>query len=301
MSKWDRIRVEAGNFHLAVQRIDVPLPVANFLGAVWVRLYGLGGATPVTVNFMGIQIRARVIADGSKVIYDDTVRIGQQRVHYKFGIVPELATAGAAGATDLTLPIIFGRYLHDTSWIVPAKRYKTLTLVLDFAVVLNANTSLYAATGAQLEVDVDLCMDPLNEANVKILKQVLVNSHVNAAAVAVNLVPIPLQGEILRLAVHSYTTATGAAAAIATEARAIINSGERIAWSGVFADIENMNLNPNTYVVNGVHVVDFDESGLGLEGIDMRGLGKFELELTEAAVAGTVITVGEFLMGPLEV
>lgn len=301
MSRWDRVRTEAGNQYLAVNEVNVDLPVANFIGSVWSRLAGLGGATPVTVNLMGIRVRAQVIADGSKIIYDDTMRGGQQRVHYKFGIVPELATAGAAGATDMTLPIIFGRYLHDLDWILPAKLYKTLTLRFTFGVVLNANTDLYAATGAALEVNTDICFDDLNPSTRKILKQTVIESHVNAAAVAVLLIRVPLQGQFLRSAHHMYTTATGAAAAIATDARILINSGERIAWSGIFADTENFNLNPNTYVVNGVHVIDLDPANTGQSGVDMRQLGNFDIELTEAAVAGTVVTVCEFLMNPHEV
>ena len=301
MSRWDRVRTEAGNNYLAVNTIDVNLPVANFIGSVWARLDGLGGATPVTANLMGIRVRAQVIADGSKIIYDDTMRGGQQRVHYKFGVVPELATAGAGGATDMTLPIIFGRYLQDTEWILPAKLYKTLTLRLTFGVVLNANTDLYAATGADLEVNTDVCFDDLNPSTRKILKQTIIESHVNAAAAAVLLVDVPLQGQFLRSAHHMYTTATGAAAAIATDARVMINSGERIAWTGEFAATENFNVDPNTYAPNGVQIIDLDPAGDGRAGVDMRNLGKFQIELTEAAVAGTVVTVCEFLMNPHEV
>jgi len=301
MSRWDRIRTEAGNMYLAVNTIDINLPVANFIGSIFSRFAGLGGATPVTVNLMGIRVRAQVIADGSKIIYDDTMRGGQQRVHYKFGIVPELATAGAAGATDMTLPIIFGKYLQDTDWILPAKLYKTLTLRFTFGVQLNANTDLYAATGANLEINTDVCMDDLNPSTRKILKQTIVESHVNAGAVAVLLRDVPLQGQFLRSATHMYTTATGAAAAIATEARVLVNSGERIAWSGVFADTENFNLNYATYVPAGVQVIDLDPSGTGSAGIDLRNLGNFQIEYTEAAVAGTVTTVCEFLMNASEV
>ena len=300
-SKWDRIRTIAANQYLGVNTIEEDLPRSNFIGSVWVRLNGLGGATPVTANLMGIRVRAEVVADGSKIIYNDTMRGGQQRVHYKFGIVPELATAGAAGATDMTLPIIFGRYLHDTEWILPAKKYKTLQLRLTFGVVLNANTDLYAATGAALEIDTDVCFDPLIVATRKVLKQVIVESHLNAGAVAVNLVRIPLQGDLLRTATHMYTTATGAAAAIATGARMMVNSGERIAWSGLFADTENFNLNPNVFVPAGVQVVDLDASNTGRAGVNLRVLGDMDLELTEAAVAGTVTTTCEYLMDPHEV
>ena len=182
--RWDRMIVDPGNTYLAVNTIDTELPVANFIGAIWVRLDGLGGATPVTVNLMGIRIRARILADGSKVIYNETLRMGQQFIHYKFGVVPELATAGAAGATDCTLPIMFGRFLKDTAWCLPAKLYKTLTLRMEFGVVLNANTDLFTAAGADLEVDVDQYFSNDDPTTKKVIKQIEIESHVNAAAIA---------------------------------------------------------------------------------------------------------------------
>jgi len=299
--KWDRTRVEAGNNYLAVNEINVNLPVSNFIGAVWVRLNGLGGATPVTANLMGIRVRAEIIADGSKVIYNKTMRNGQQDVHYKYGITPELATAGAAGATDMTLPIIFGRYLGDEEFILPAKLFKTLTLRLSFGVVLNANTDLYAATGADLEVDVDQYISNDDPTTKKVIKQVEIQSHVNAGAAVVNRISVPLQGEIMQTTVHSYTTATGAAAAIGTEAITDINNGERRAWAGVFAETENFNLNPFTYAVNGVNVLDYERTGTGKEAINMRPLGAFHIELTEGAVAGTVVLCCNYVMNANEV
>lgn len=298
---WDRSRIEAGNIYLAVNQIDIQLPVSNFIGAVWVRIAGLGGATPVTVNLMGIRVRAQIIADGSKVIYNQTLRCGQQAVHYLYGVVPELATAGAAGATTLSLPIIFGRYLGDQDFCLPAKIYKTLTLRLQFGVVLNANTDLFAAGGAALEVDVDQYLSNDEPYSKKVLKTVEIEQHVNAAAAAVARYQIPLNGSLARYYEHSYTTATGAAAAIATQAVFLINNGARLPWAGIFADTANFNLNPNTYVVNGVQFADFDLGNTGLKAIDMRPLGSFQVELTEAAVAGTVVQNTQYIMNPSEI
>jgi len=299
--RWDRTRVEAGNTYAAVNSIDVELPVSNFIGAVWVRMNGNGGATPVTTNLMGIRVRAKIIADGSKVIYNQTLRNGQQLVHYLFGTVPELATAGAAGATDFTLPIVFGRYLGDEEFVLPAKQFKTLTLRLEFGVTLNANTDLFAAGGADLEVDVDQYISNDDPTAKKILKSVEIESHVNGGAAATEYIEVPLQGSMARYYVHGYTTATGAAAAIATEAKIDINNGSRIAWSGVFADTENFNLCPNTYTPNGVQVLDFDREAAGMQPINLRPLGKVRAELTEAAVAGTVVSNVQYVLNAAEV
>jgi len=300
--QWNRTRVENGNNYLAVNTIQVELPVSNFIGAVWVRLDGLGGATPVTANLMGIRVRAQIIADGSKIIYNQTARMGDQLVHYKYGITPELATAGAAGATEMTIPIIFGRYLGDEEFVLPAKVFKTLTLRLDFGVVLNANTDLFAATGADLTVDVDQYLSNDDPFSKKVFKVVEFEQHVNAGAAAVNRYDVPLNGGLARYYEHSYTTATGAAAAIATVAQAIINNGERIPWSlSDFASTENFNLNPFTYAPNGVQFMEFDLGNTGKKPINMRPLGKFQVELTEAAVAGTVVSSAEYILNPSEI
>ena len=300
--QWNRTRVENGNNYLAVNQIDIDLPVSNFIGAIWARLDGLGGATPVTANLMGILVRVQVIADGSKIIYNQTMRCGQQLVHYKYGITPELATAGAAGATDMTLPIIFGRYLGDEEFCLPAKIYKTLVLRLQFGVVLNANTDLYAAGGADLTVDVDQYMSNDDPHSKKVFKTVEFEQHVNAAAAAVNRYDVPLNGALARYYEHSYVTATGAAAAIATDGQAIINNGERIPWAlSDFASSENFNLNPFTYAPNGVQVMEFDLGNTGKRALNMRPLGKFQVELTEAAVAGTVVQNAEYILNPSEV
>ena len=298
---WDRARIEAGNIYLAVNQIDIQLPVSNFIGAVWVRMNGLGGATPVTVNLMGIRVRAQIIADGSKVIYNQTLRCGQQLIQYLYGITPELATAGAAGATDFTLPIIFGRYLGDQDYCLPAKIYKTLTLRLQFGVVLNANTDLFNVAGAALDVNVDQYLSNDEPYSKKVLKTVEIEQHLNAAAAAIQRYQIPLNGSIARYYEHSYVTATGAAAAIATAATFLINNGSRLPWTGVFVDTENFNLNPFTYVPNGVEVIEFDLGNTGLRAIDMRPLGSFQVELTEGAVAGTVVQNTQYIMNPSEI
>lgn len=299
--KWDRTRVEAGNVYAAVNQIDIQLPVSNFIGSVWVRMAGLGGATPVTVNLMGIRVRAQIIADGSKVIYNQTLRCGQQAVQYQYGVTPELATAGAAGATTLTLPILFGRFLGDELYILPAKIYKTLVLRLQFGVVLNANTDLFNAAGAALEVDVDQYISEDEKYSKKVIKLVEIEQHVNAAAAAVNRYNIPLQGSIARYSIHGYTTATGAAAAIPTITNFFINNGERLPFSGVIADYDNFNLCPFTYVPNGVHVVEFDQGNTGARAIDLRPLGQFQVEVTEAAVAGTVVQNVQYILNPSEI
>ena len=218
-----------------------------------------------------------------------------------YGITPELSTAGAAGATALTLPIIFGRYLTDPDYILPAKLYKTLQLRVTSEVALGANTDLFSAAGCtNFIVAVDQYISSDDPTTKKVNKQVIIESHVNAGAVGTPIIDVPLQGAAARFFVHAYTTATGAAAAIVTSAFARKNSSDRV-WEGTFADSQNMYLSPSTYTPNGVLMVDLDKSGNNLNAVNLRGLGKFDLDYTEAATAGTVVTMGHFIMNASEV
>lgn len=156
----------------------IDLPTSNMIGKVDVRLSGTGGSG--TPDVEPLITKVEVIANGSAVIKSLSNADLRRIATFDTGVVPEVTNATGA-ATGVTVPVNFGRYVHDLLCMLPAKIFKTLQLKLSFG-------TLIAATGfvtGTVKLDV-VCEeyvsndDPLSKL---ILKDTEIESHTSAAAV----------------------------------------------------------------------------------------------------------------------
>jgi len=126
------------------------LPRSAFIAAIFIRLYGTGGASGVALDDLitGVSVKASAPSETYLDLDSDELRL---RAKQLLSIAPGVTNADGA-ASELNLLALFGRKICDKRLMLDAAKHGTLQLTLSFGTLIAATA--FATTTVRLDIEI---------------------------------------------------------------------------------------------------------------------------------------------------
>ena len=219
------------------------LPRSNFIGAIHIRLSATinnaGNDADFVTDFLEVVQRIRVKGNGFADILDLTGKELRNIMTPTIGAQPGYnLTHKEAEYISYDFPILFGRYEHDTEYILPAKLFKTLNLEIQYNLTPITDPGFDTQTFT-IDVTVEEYISDDNPFSKKIIKRTEVESDTTKSG-NIN-VELPLGGIYKQIMIQQEDDNVDVGTSIG-EVQLRINNGSEIPYTVRFVELMSMNM-----------------------------------------------------------
>lgn len=191
--------------------VTIDLPRSNFIGNIMLLVENTNGSTSNIAAAEKIEeniTKIEVIANGSFVVKSYRGVECRKLAQFVFGELPPADESQAAsGVQHCMFPILFGRYLGDEEYILPASLYSSLQLKITWSFT-DSTTAGYTTseTNAKYTITINEFVSTDSKLSKKILVETEIESFTSAASGNKD-INLPLGNRYRRIMVRAYEAA----------------------------------------------------------------------------------------------